>query len=249
MPNTPQQEALRRLQEALNCLYHNASIPWPMASLDTIPMGQQLAARLDAGHNPRSGRPRPSQQWEAETYDRWLEYTVRDACDELEAVPGVAEWGKVYQWGRGGRTLAPNGWARTGGGGSFGIATADTLADRYDGGNLDYSPEGVQQLAATVEAFNARQAELRAALPASWQAELALRVAEKLEELTEADRKAQALQAAGAYMQTYRDTADRAKAEAAAELYAYATDHPAAQSWATVQVWLIQPLELTNPEA
>lgn len=58
----------------------------------------------------------------------------------------ITEYGKLYQWGRGGRTLAPEGLIRTGGGSSFSIRPAEDHDDDY---------EALVELCMIVESFNA----------------------------------------------------------------------------------------------
>lgn len=58
----------------------------------------------------------------------------------------ISEYGKLYQWGRGGRTLAPEGLIRTGGGSSFSIRPAEDHDDDY---------EALVELCMIVESFNA----------------------------------------------------------------------------------------------
>jgi hypothetical protein len=71
----------------------------------------------------------------------------------------INEYGKLYQWGRGGRTLAPKDLIRQGGGGSFSIRE-------------DYADElpavAVVDLIRVVESFNATVESWCAGVPEMW---------------------------------------------------------------------------------
>ena len=243
---TPQQQALSRLQEALGKLYHNASIPSAVWSLDinSLSGGAELVKLLDANHNPKRGgfNPKPSETWQNARYDNWLQFAVEDAVQYLSELEGVED---VYQWGRGGKTLAPSAWVNTHGGGGFTIKRAEALADAYDNGGTDCHLgavaeylDGVNGLAATVEAFNERQEALRQGLAADWQAYLQEAVNEHLEELQQAQRQAQAAAKAAA-LYTLNTTAQGAainiNARWAADCWAYAQGHPNARPWADIE--------------
>lgn len=79
-----------------------------------------------------------------------LEQSVNERCqyeisDLKYTFPEILEYGKVYQWGRGGRTLAPIDLIRQRGGSSFSIKNVDDL-------DLDYW--SMKKLYKTLKKFN-----------------------------------------------------------------------------------------------
>lgn len=233
---------MERLQDALNCIYHNATLPH-LCDLEDVEGGLELKSLLDAGHNPRNGYNRaPSDIFHDAVYDAWLDTAQQEAVAALAATlrgeEGGADWGnltspygRVYQWGRGGRTLAPEAWVRQRGGGSFSIKTAGDFDDVEDMAD-------VEALTVRVEAFNAAVDRLRKALPEWWAEYLGEQVGEKLEEVTLAHQQAQAAEWAAnfyAAAQQVRPVYQHLNLKNAAACYAYANGHPNALPWADIQ--------------
>jgi len=102
---------MNALESERDKTYHNAHVYWPY---EGIPDGMEDVA------------------WEA-----WNLY-VSDSLQDLnhgaydnEYIEGyIAErYGKVYTWGRGGRTCAPSSWIRQNGGSSFNVKGPEDLMD------------------------------------------------------------------------------------------------------------------------
>jgi hypothetical protein len=89
-------------------------------------------------------------------------------------VSRITEYGKLYSWGRGGRTIAPDGLVNERGGSSFGIKNADNFEE--------YSNESLTDMIQVIEAFNQYVAQWnsRENLSSMWQEE----AKEKLYELS-----------------------------------------------------------------
>lgn len=156
-------QALRdRAENALLNLYHNATPSWPQFANDKEAkifwdwLHDQASFEIEHlngggvyGSNEsmkkyfmgkyasdKAGRYAfrrylKNKAWEQEKYAR----------HEL-----ITEYGKLYTWGRGGRTLAPNGLIRQGGGSSFSIDTSKAEEASY---------ADLTELILIVEAFNA----------------------------------------------------------------------------------------------
>ncbi len=71
----------------------------------------------------------------------------------------IGDYGKLYQWGRGGRTLAPGDLIHQGGGSSFGVR--DGYADKLPIAD-------VVRLVQVLESFNARVGAWCASVPEQW---------------------------------------------------------------------------------
>jgi hypothetical protein len=109
---------LERLQQAMNDLYHNAT----PAYFRNVPDSLQEECW----------------QWFQDTAQFELEN-----CDH----PIIKMFGRLYTWGRGGRTLAPEKLIRQGGGGSFSIGKAED----YNESSNAWLTEACQ----CIESFNA----------------------------------------------------------------------------------------------
>jgi hypothetical protein len=113
-------DLIARLETALEDLYHNATPTYPDLESD----------------------------YEQDLFQSWFEDHARFAIEDLEHddIHGhfVRLYGQVYQYGRGGRTLAPKNLI-VNHGASFRVARPD---------DLDLSPLEVRQLIRMIEAFN-----------------------------------------------------------------------------------------------
>lgn len=91
-----------QLQNELDNLYHNATI--------------------------RAGKLRTESDYEADLLEEFLQDTVRTAIEDIPySYPEIAKYGEMYQWGRSGATLAPEGLIQQEGGSRFRIKTVDEL--------------------------------------------------------------------------------------------------------------------------
>jgi hypothetical protein len=167
---------IARLDNALADMYHNASLhfPTPSARLKEL-IGKNGAGDFAEGwlqgyaenelEYLTDGGPRLSEKrarkYAAEKYpgdsflaekkrQKWVIHCTRDESPEdacYDRPFRILDYGKLYQWGRGGATLAPDSLIRTHGGSSFSIKKSDHL----DG-------DGINRIVDTIlilEAFNA----------------------------------------------------------------------------------------------
>lgn len=95
----------------------------------------------------------------ADAFDDWLEGEADAAFYEVNAGPVAEIFGRVYSWGRGGRTAAPDSLVEHRGGGAFRLT-----ADRFAEWNAARLTEAVQVL----ESFAADVAAWNSAVPARW---------------------------------------------------------------------------------
>lgn len=172
-----QKEALlRRLDLDLRNLYHNAS-PWH----------PDVCKELWDDYNA----------WFEDVAAREVEY-IRDGLGSTEKeyakslkggckteryyyyVSQITQYGNLYTWGRGGRTLAPNDLINTRGCSSFSIKDADDFNEK--------SKEYTIQLILTLEAFNhyVREWNSKKNLQAMWEYEIRDRMSEKRAEMRDA---------------------------------------------------------------
>ena len=74
------------------------------------------------------GKLRTESDYESDLVQSQVEIECQDAIADLRfTCPKIFNYGEVYQWGRGGRTLAPEQLIIQGGGGSFRIKSAEDL--------------------------------------------------------------------------------------------------------------------------
>ena len=98
------QNLIEQLQNELENLYHNATLGWVSTESD----------------------------FEADLLDESIRHACQEAIHDLKySHPEILEYGQVYQWGRGGRTLAPSHLIRQLGGSSFSIKNVDDLDMTY----------------------------------------------------------------------------------------------------------------------
>lgn len=135
---------LTRLESALNNLYHNATPHYPSG------MPQELWDNFQDWFNNQA-------EFEIEYIQDGLgcsakEYkkAQRQGFTHNERyfwlVQRITEFGKLYTYGRGGRTLAPNDLISQRGGSGFSIKRADSFED--------YSNERLTDMIQVIEAFN-----------------------------------------------------------------------------------------------
>lgn len=105
--------ALNRLSKAIQALYHNATPNFPVARND-------YESALFNTH-----------------FQMYQEISFKDLEDEF------SDLGEIYQYGRGGRTVAPSNFVRSLGGGAFRMLDSD---------NVD--PDTAERLAIRLEEFN-----------------------------------------------------------------------------------------------
>ena len=141
---------LSRLARALANVYHNATLSfgnWP-DECPHLPMDEwaQFHAECEIEylrefHSYGAGKRRTyrTKSGKART-SRILTWD--------DPMPGLADWGEVFSYGRGGRTAAPEGWITTHGGTSFRIADAESLAEGLNA-------ESLVELIRCVEGLNA----------------------------------------------------------------------------------------------
>lgn len=107
------------LQAELDALYHNATFK------------NNLYCETDS---------------EAQLVDQIIQDSNLDAIADLKyTCPKILHYGRVFQWGRGGRTLAPEGLINIGGGSQFSIKSVE---------DLELSVSETRSLITTLRAFN-----------------------------------------------------------------------------------------------
>lgn len=169
-----QRQALAdRCDRALDDMYHNATpsypdtdskhfLPWfegvASSEIDYINDGGAYGGnyRRTLEHNAASKGLTGDAAW------YYVRKGMRDMRREREKYArweNITEFGKVYQWGRGGRTLAPDGLIKQGGGSSFCIND-----DFLYGWNI----ASIVELTLVVEAFNAYVEAWCKSVPSMW---------------------------------------------------------------------------------
>lgn len=134
---------LDRLDEALKDLYHNATPHFPMSIDD--PDGRFFEDFCERG------------SWEIDYISEGLGLTpncwkkaIKLGFSHNERyfwlVSRIPEYGKLYQWGRGGRTVAPSQLIKQGGGSSFRIKDSSYFTDN--------SKAELVEMIQILEAFN-----------------------------------------------------------------------------------------------
>jgi hypothetical protein len=135
---------LERLERALRDTYHNATPHHPL-------MPDALAEDYWASFNDwaslevdyiREGLGMTASEYAKAKKLGWPCKGTREAF----LVSRINDYGKLYTWGRGGRTLAPDGLIHQRGGGSFSIKGHKCF--------IEYSNEALVALIQTLEAFN-----------------------------------------------------------------------------------------------
>jgi hypothetical protein len=98
-------DLIKELQDELDNLYHNATIHYSVHC---------------------------QSDYEADLLQSEIEMSCQIALDDIgEVCPDILNYGEVYQYGRGGRTLAPDNLIRMRGGSSFSIKNVDDLELNY----------------------------------------------------------------------------------------------------------------------
>jgi hypothetical protein len=163
--NTEQKNLVRaRAQRAVQNLYHNATpLLW---NVNTRGLGDDLAQSWfnEAAHDviewlndgggygrdyvrtlnhPANRKANPKAH---AYYVRWKTRTMRADQDKGGLYERITDWGKLYTYGRGGRTLAPCDLVRERGGSSFSMRE-----DFFDDQSMDLVTDAIR----AIEAFNA----------------------------------------------------------------------------------------------
>jgi hypothetical protein len=77
------------------------------------------------------------------------------SIDDLQhELPSLLEYGTVYTWGRGGRTLAPDGLVNMRGGSSFSIKKAEQVIEEYGAFKARALIKTLRQFDELVHGFN-----------------------------------------------------------------------------------------------
>lgn len=164
-----------RAVRALENLYHNATPSYPRLDDDDAARFQpwfedaaqsEIEYIQDGGAYPGDFRktlehPANAGQYKSEKARRYyVEKGLREYREDRQPWERISEYGKLYQWGRGGRTLAPENLIKQRGGTSFGIR--DDYAD-------EIPIRDVVELIRVVESFNAYVDDWCQSVPDMWE--------------------------------------------------------------------------------
>ena len=134
---------LDRLDNALKNIYHNATLHIPMSVDD--PTGEIFNEILERGSMEieyiQEGLGLTAREWKKEEK---LGFSYNERYFWL--VSRITEFGEIYQWGRGGRTLAPDALVNQGGGSRFGIKDSSYFEETSNADLTD--------MIQVIEAFN-----------------------------------------------------------------------------------------------
>lgn len=201
MKKAQRHEAIReRAKRAVMDLYHNASPRYPRCDAEDCGPGCERceafnawfedAARfeieyLNGGgaygstadyrrvltHNAGKYKSAAARAY----YVRWKlrEMHEESAPSTLNGNASAEEFGELYQWGRGGRTLAPENLVKQGGCGAFAL-----IEDAFDGRSIAATVDGLRIL----ESFNAYVESWCEGVPEMWREYVREETAEGLEE-------------------------------------------------------------------
>lgn len=137
------QALLDRLDQALSNIYHNATLHIPMSIDD--PDGKFSEFVSEAGSREieyiEDGLGCTGAYWRKQTK---LGFTDNERYFWL--VARITEFGNIFQWGRGGRTVAPKNLINMRGGGSFSIKDSSYFEDMNNADLTD--------MIQVIEAFN-----------------------------------------------------------------------------------------------
>jgi hypothetical protein len=187
-----QRQALEaRAARAIKALYHAATPAWPRDfgpyadSFDQW-LGERGSEEIDylsgGGGYGRDYRATLAAPCNAGRYQseaarrRYIAKGLREQAADLDKRPQYLArdmFGTIYQWGRGGRTVAPEGLIRQGGGSSFSMS-ADALAEM--------SAETLTQAVRVIEAFGEHVQAWNKSVPEQWAEYTADRAAEEMAE-------------------------------------------------------------------
>lgn len=148
---------IARLETALENVYHNATIDYPSLDDDDLfsadfegwLQGEVESAFDNIQSYDKWGSNRRSvfcKRWGQQEIPK--KYVRRSNLLNPDRLYGINEYGPIYSYGRGGRTVAPEQWTNRHGGSSFSIKKAEDMTDRW-------TYDSVVQLVLLVEAFNA----------------------------------------------------------------------------------------------
>jgi len=83
-------------------------------------------------HNATPNYPTIDSDYEQDLFDScFSDHCSMEIADLKYTLPDVLDYGKVYTWGRGGRTVAPDGLVNQRGGSTFSIKEADYVIEEY----------------------------------------------------------------------------------------------------------------------
>lgn len=147
---------LARLDDALRNMYHNATPdhPWravPDALQDNYLSTFNMWAECEIEYIV-DGLGASGAEYAKERKRGWPHKGEREAW----LVSCITQYGKLYTWGRGGRTIAPDGLIGQRGGSSFYIRAADNFADACNA-ELTHMIQVVEAFNNYVERWNSRE--------------------------------------------------------------------------------------------
>lgn len=141
------QALLKRLDNALRELYHNATPNHPRnvpeSLWETYNTAFNMWAECEIDYI-QSGFAHTAKEYKR--FARLGVYPCEAVLREARIVQLLENMGKLYTWGRGGRTLAPNGLINQRGGSSFSVKSASHFED--------WCNAALVELVQQVEAFN-----------------------------------------------------------------------------------------------
>ena len=178
---------LGRLERALRDLYHNATPRYPTAQNEyEAHLFQSWFAEIasDEISSIASGGAygpircadfaQPGRSWQTQQYaynkalrDRERSRSRSNRLDSRATLTNamwecISDYGTLYQWGRGGRTLAPDDLVRQRGGSAFCIKSRESVAQ-----DLPYAE--IVTMVRILESFNAYVAAWCKSVPEQWQ--------------------------------------------------------------------------------
>ncbi len=176
---------LARLERALNDVYHNATPRYPTAQNDyeaeLFQAWFEDAAREEIHYIETGGAygtylDQAPRLWGNGLAARQQRHAIRQRdeersrCNPLDSRQHltnalwetIGDYGTLYQWGRGGRTLAPGGLIKQHGGSGFSIANADEVREGKTWAE-------VVHLLRVIESFNRYVEGWCESIPAMWQ--------------------------------------------------------------------------------
>lgn len=192
-----------RCSRAIANMYHNATPTYPRVEPDDEDRAQawyEFTAQYEIKYLNGGGAYAPTVAkyraiLERNARDKYTSpaararYIARGMAQMREERAGVAawerinEWGTLYQWGRGGRTLAPADMVRECGGSSFALKVHE-----YDDG---YSIADVVDAIRVFESFNTYVKSWCRGVPDMWEESERDRKAQEEEEAAEAEEAQQ----------------------------------------------------------
>lgn len=204
------QKLLERAEQAIQNLYHNATLPYTFEDAEDLELSNdhyqnwindvasfEIEYINDGGaygidyHETLRATCNAGQYTSKRAQDYYIRKGMRSMRLERSKFAlweRITDYGKLYTWGRGGATLAPDDLIRQGGGSSFSCS---------HGGLEDLDREQQTELCLIVEAFNKYVENTCAYFPTLWKEHLEeLRADREEERQTELKEQAQAMEQA-----------------------------------------------------